>query len=151
MEINPSDTDPFRVAVTAGQHAGSTDFLVTGVPKSCHASACTCSCAFFLLSYLQDKDSCEMPPELGMSSRTVAGAVVNRRPRRLFGRSSERKNPLNLQFVCTFFPLNFLSFTETMCANSALSNALLATFIQERQVARLEARQQQQRYSDVLF
>lgn len=54
-----------------------------------------------------------MPPELGMSSRTVAGAVVNRRPRRLFGRSSERKNPLNLQF--------------------------------ERQVARLEARQQQQR------
>ncbi|EES13174.1 uncharacterized protein LOC8064310 isoform X1 [Sorghum bicolor] len=54
-----------------------------------------------------------MPPEYGMPTRTAADAVVNRRPRRLFGRSSERKNPLNLQF--------------------------------ERQVARLEARQQQQR------
>ncbi|XP_062191797.1 uncharacterized protein LOC133895478 isoform X2 [Phragmites australis] len=43
----------------------------------------------------------------------TADGVVNRRPRRLFGRSSERKNPLNVQF--------------------------------ERQVARLESRQQQQR------
>ncbi|OEL26818.1 hypothetical protein BAE44_0012163 [Dichanthelium oligosanthes] len=53
-----------------------------------------------------------MPPQHGMPTGT-ADAVVNRRPRRLFGRSSERKNPLNLQF--------------------------------ERQVARLESRQQQQR------
>ncbi|CAL5009254.1 unnamed protein product [Urochloa decumbens] len=53
-----------------------------------------------------------MPPEHGMPTRT-ADALVNRRPRRLFGRPSERKNPLNLQF--------------------------------ERQVARLESRQQQQR------
>ncbi|PUZ49713.1 hypothetical protein GQ55_6G000800 [Panicum hallii var. hallii] len=53
-----------------------------------------------------------MPPEHGMPNGT-ADAVVNRRPRRLFGRASERKNPLNLQF--------------------------------ERQVARLESRQQQQR------
>lgn len=43
-----------------------------------------------------------MPPEHGMPTRTAADAVVNRRPRRLFGRSSERKNPLNLQFVCPF-------------------------------------------------
>lgn len=53
-----------------------------------------------------------MPPEHGMPTGTH-GAVVNRRPSRLFGRPSERKHPLNLQF--------------------------------ERQVARLESRQQQQR------
>ncbi|WVZ95607.1 hypothetical protein U9M48_041345 [Paspalum notatum var. saurae] len=53
-----------------------------------------------------------MPPEHGMSAGTHA-ALVSRRPRRLFGRPSERKHPLNLQF--------------------------------ERQVARLESRQQQQR------
>ncbi|KAL6856993.1 hypothetical protein ACP4OV_018375 [Aristida adscensionis] len=45
--------------------------------------------------------------------RGATDGVVNRRPRPLFGRSSERKNPLNVQF--------------------------------ERQVARLESRQQQQR------
>ncbi|KAK8450297.1 hypothetical protein SEVIR_6G001000v4 [Setaria viridis] len=59
-----------------------------------------------------------MPPEHGMPTGT-ADAVANRRPRRLFGRPSERKNPLNLQF--------------------------------ERQVARLESRQQQQRCIVVTF
>uniref|UniRef100_K3YLV9 Uncharacterized protein n=1 Tax=Setaria italica TaxID=4555 RepID=K3YLV9_SETIT len=63
-------------------------------------------------------DSCDMPPEHGMPTGT-ADAVANRRPRRLFGRPSERKNPLNLQF--------------------------------ERQVARLESRQQQQRCIVVTF
>ncbi|CAO2190214.1 unnamed protein product, partial [Urochloa humidicola] len=53
-----------------------------------------------------------MPPEHGLPTRT-ADALVNRRHRRLFGRPSERKSPLNLEF--------------------------------ERQVARLESRQQQQR------
>lgn len=48
----------------------------------------------------------------GVASGTSDG-VVNRRPHRMFGRSSERKSPLNVQF--------------------------------ERQVARLESRQQQQR------
>ncbi|KAJ1266745.1 hypothetical protein BS78_07G001400 [Paspalum vaginatum] len=65
-----------------------------------------------------------MPPEHGMHAATHA-AVVNRRPRRLFGRSSERKHPLNLQFerqvahlesrqqqqqrclILTVIPLNF--------------------------------------------
>ena len=63
-------------------------------------------CPFFALSLLQD--SCEMPPEHGMPNGT-ADAVVNRRPRRLFGRASERKNPLNLQFVCHHHLLPFLS------------------------------------------
>ncbi|KAL6659617.1 hypothetical protein ACP70R_003657 [Stipagrostis hirtigluma subsp. patula] len=53
---------------------------------------------------------------------TASGAsdgVVNRRPRPLFGRSSQRKNPLNIQF--------------------------------ERQVARLESRQQQQQQRCIIF
>ena len=92
-----------------------------------------------------------MPPEHGMPTRTAADAVVNRRPRRLFGRSSERKNPLNLQFVCPF-SLRFPS-SPRQCAQTllCLMLCLLRFFFQERQVARLEARQQQQRYTDVLF
>nr|BAD03548.1 hypothetical protein [Oryza sativa Japonica Group] len=52
----------------------------------------------------------KMLPRHGIASAT--DGVVNRRSPRLFGRSSERKNPLNVQF--------------------------------ERQVARLESRQQHQ-------
>jgi hypothetical protein len=35
----------------------------------------------------------------GVANRT-SEAAVNRKPHRLFGRLSERKNPVNAQFVC---------------------------------------------------
>ena len=80
-------------------------------------------CPFFALSLLQD--SCEMPPEHGMPNGT-ADAVVNRRPRRLFGRASERKNPLNLQFVCHHLLLLSL-FSSLFPWDTTMCNASLPT------------------------
>jgi hypothetical protein len=36
----------------------------------------------------------------GRTANGTSEGAVNRKPRRLFGRLSERKNPVNAQFVC---------------------------------------------------
>lgn len=92
----------------------------------------------------------------GFANGTSDG-TANRKIKRLFN-SSERKNPTNFQFVCAkyiyanYFPLfSFLEAVTSFCWYIPY-NVFFPTHFQERHVARLESRQQQQpRYSYVFF